>query len=582
MIGLAAPEPNGSARPARIPSASVIPAAACALTIAVVAPVVLATPSSARTIAVPVFVVGAIAVFGVGLSGLARARTRHFDFARGLTVAGLLWVLTALSLSHEPTLYDLGRASQWLVDVAIVYLILSYPSGRLTARTDRGLCAGAALITGLLYLPPALVGHSAGPLVTDRAVPLREALTVGVSLAVAVAVLQHARNTAPLLRLVYAPIALIAVVRALALGLYFPFRYMASTSSALSVLIWAHVLLLPALALAYIAGRLHRRLVAASALERVEHDLGTSSTAAHVTRALADALEDPSLRLLYSYQDGSEQPVASLPPAPAQAPGEQEVTEVASRSGRLAILHAPGLAEDRALVQTVGSYALAVLENDQLINQLRSSRAELAESRAWGVAAIDGERVKIERDLHDGGQQRLIAIAIKLELTAEQLEGHDKASAEMIRALETDIDETIDELRSLARGVYPALLATTGLGEALRAVGRSAALPTTVHADRVGRYRPEIETTVYFSCSEALQNAAKHARGATGVTISAWQDEGLHFQVRDDGAGFELHATPYGTGLSNLRARLAAVGGALRIHSASGQGTTVEGSIPIT
>ena len=109
----------------------------------------------------------------------------------------------------------------------------------------------------------------------------------------------------------------------------------------------------------------------------------------------------------------------------------------------------------------------------------------------------------------------------------------------------------------------------------------TAALPATVRAERIGRYPPEIETTVYFSCSEALQNAAKHAESATGVTISVWQDRELHFEVRDDGAGFDVSTTPLGNGLTNLRDRLAAVGGTITLTSTPGQGTVLGGSIPL-
>jgi signal transduction histidine kinase len=171
---------------------------------------------------------------------------------------------------------------------------------------------------------------------------------------------------------------------------------------------------------------------------------------------------------------------------------------------------------------------------------------------------------------------------VRLELAAAQLGDDDPARAEVIRKLGDEIDATIEEVRSFARGVYPSLLAHTGLGEALRSAGRSSALPTTVHADGLGRYPRELETTAYFFCSEALQNAAKHGRGATGVTISlsAARDE-LHFEVRDDGAGFDVQATPVGTGLSNLRERLASVGGTMTIRSTPGRGTSIEGSIPL-
>ncbi len=170
---------------------------------------------------------------------------------------------------------------------------------------------------------------------------------------------------------------------------------------------------------------------------------------------------------------------------------------------------------------------------------------------------------------------------MKVGLAATTLEGRDPAGAETLHELEHEIDATIDEIRSLASGIYPPLLARAGLGDALRAAALAAALPTTVSADRLGRYSTEVETTVYFSCSEALQNAAKHAASATLVTISVWQDRALHFEVRDDGAGFDVSTTPWGKGLTNLSDRLAAVGGTIRLQSTPGQGTVLGGSIPL-
>jgi signal transduction histidine kinase len=264
-----------------------------------------------------------------------------------------------------------------------------------------------------------------------------------------------------------------------------------------------------------------------------------------------------------------------------EAGARQRVTEVSSGNWRIAVVHDSALAADAPLVRSAGSYALAALENHSLTDELRRSLQDLAESRAGRVAAEQGTRRKIERDLHDGAQQRLVALRVKLELAATALEGRDPAHAGVIRALGEEVDATIDEVRSFARGIYPSLLAQTGLRQALCGASRDAALPTTVHAQRLARYPAEIEATVYFSCSEAMQNAGKHAHGATGVTISVWQDQALHFEVRDDGAGFDLQTTPYGTGLTNLSERLAAVGGTMTIQSAPGRGSVLGGSIPL-
>jgi signal transduction histidine kinase len=577
---------------------------ACVASIAAVVPALLSAPAGTGTTAIVVFVIGDGVLFGLGLSDLVRGRDSRF--ARIVVAAGGLWSFSALATSSQPTLYSVGRVSYWLVNVALVYVLLSYPSGRLTLSIDRALCV-VALIVVMLYLPTALIaqhfpspgvwsrcvsdcpsnafafGHSTPALVRDFVVPLREMLTVAVFLAVPVAVWRHRRNAGTLLRRMYLPIALIAVLQAVTFGIIFAVRHAAPTSTALHVLMWINVFSLPAVGIGCVAGRAYRRLLAANALERVARELRESATASQVSRAVADALEDPSLTIVHSFpgEQGGWVDESGAPAALPRAGAEQEVTEVVNGRWQLAIVHDPALAEHRALVRTAGSYALAALENDHLSAELRSSLEALAESQARSVAAEDRERRKLERDLHDGAQQRLVALRIKLDLAAEQLQDGDPERADVIRALGEEIDATIDEVRSFARGVYPSVLDQVGLVGALRAAGRSSALPVTVRCDGLGRYPSEVETSVYFCCSEALQNATKHARGATEVTILLSADRELHFEVRDDGAGFDVQTTPSGTGLRNLRERLGAIGGTVTIRSTRNQGTSIEGSIPL-
>jgi signal transduction histidine kinase len=152
-----------------------------------------------------------------------------------------------------------------------------------------------------------------------------------------------------------------------------------------------------------------------------------------------------------------------------------------------------------------------------------------------------------------------------------------------VRDLEADVERASEEVRSLAHGIHPPMLAERGIPDALRAAARAAPLPTTVRATRLRRYSPEVESAVYFACMEALQNATKHAIGATGVTISlaGSRDGRLRFEVRDDGAGFRAAEQNGGSGLATLRERLAALGGELAIASAPGDGTRVVGTIPL-
>jgi signal transduction histidine kinase len=215
------------------------------------------------------------------------------------------------------------------------------------------------------------------------------------------------------------------------------------------------------------------------------------------------------------------------------------------------------------------------------LEQLRKQAAELQASRGRLVAAADAERRRIERNLHDGAQQHLVALSVKVRLL-EQFAGRDPERAKALMSqLQQDVGSAIEELRSLAHGIYPPLLSSAGLGIAMSAACRRAPLPVNLDADGVGRHAPEIESAVYFCCLEALQNAAKHAGSGASARVRIWQDEGgLLFEVSDDGAGFETSGHAEGAGLTNMRDRLGAVGGSLRVES-DGHGTQIHGVVPL-
>jgi signal transduction histidine kinase len=267
------------------------------------------------------------------------------------------------------------------------------------------------------------------------------------------------------------------------------------------------------------------------------------------------------------------------------AANDGAVTEIRSGGRLVGVLkHDPWLTEAPALLAAASSYALVVLENERLVTDLRTSLGELAESRARVVAVADRERHRIERDLHDGAQQRLVGLRIQLELAAQRVGRTLPRESEALMELGIGVEDTIDEVRAIAGGVYPAVLAEQGLEEALRGAARRAPVATGVSAHGVSRWPPEIETTVYFACAEALQNAVKHADGAHQIAILLEGREGrLRFEVRDDGPGFRQNGggKPSGAGLLNMRDRVAAIGGELEIVSAPGQGTRVVGSVPI-
>jgi len=197
------------------------------------------------------------------------------------------------------------------------------------------------------------------------------------------------------------------------------------------------------------------------------------------------------------------------------------------------------------------------------------------------LAAGDAERERVAQDLHDGVQQDLTALRIRLGLAAERFGEHGETEASaVLQRFGDDVDDMIDELRNLVHGIYPGLLTSFGLAAALVSAGVRSGLPVTVQANGVRRCRPDVEIAVYFSCRAALDNAAKHA-GLAPVSVELSNSGGaLDFTVCDSGAGFDPAETPVGAGIANMRDRIATVGGTLAVDSAPARGTRVHGSVP--
>ena len=226
------------------------------------------------------------------------------------------------------------------------------------------------------------------------------------------------------------------------------------------------------------------------------------------------------------------------------------------------------------LVRDLASQAGLVLRNVRLVEELRASQRRL-------VTAQDQERRRLERNIHDGAQQQLVALSVKTRLVRDLTPRDPGKAAEMLTQIDAEIQKTLEDLRDLARGIYPPLLVDKGLGAALDAQARRSLVPTTVQAERIGRYPPELEAAVYFSCLEALQNVTKYA-DASSATVTLTQSNGhLTFEVADDGNGFDPEAVSSGTGLQGIADRLSALHGELTIRSEPGAGTRVRGRIEV-
>jgi signal transduction histidine kinase len=337
--------------------------------------------------------------------------------------------------------------------------------------------------------------------------------------------------------------------------------------------------------LADFAGRMAGAYAAEDLLPRMARILAEGTAA---TRA------DVWLKSGEVFHDGAMWPAGAppLPPARATAadvpayPGADRILPVRYEGevlGALSVSKRPGEAltptEGRLLADLAGQVGL-VLKNAGLRDQLLARLEEIRASRLRLVAAQDAERRRIERNIHDGAQQQLVALAIKLSITESMIGTDTEGEREMLAELRQDAAGAVADLRDLARGIYPPLLASKGLVAALEAQASKAPVPTSVAAEGVERYPQDLEAAVYFCVLEALQNVAKYA-GATRAEVRlAASGYDLTFEVTDDGAGFDPGTKAHGTGLQGMADRLYAHGGSLAVRSTPGAGTTVVGRIP--
>jgi signal transduction histidine kinase len=549
--------------------------------------------------------VGAVSVAALIAAALYTWRNDPANrFGRLLLPAGFAAFLTTFGASDNELLYSVGRVSGWLFELLLVYLFLAYPSGRLQTGAEKWIFLVAAAQVVVLWLPTAfLVDHfptpwptcisdcpgnalqvtSSEPGFIESVVrPARELITLGVWIAAAVVLARKLSDSSPATRRGLAPVLSVLIFRLVSVVAFMIARRAGAGDAAMEVISALVLLSVPAALVGFIVGRLQWQLYSARALQSLADD-GGSPTLDALRERLAAALGDPTLEIRYPVADanGGWRNASGRPaPVPDQST-DRCVVSIETREGPLAaIVCDPALEDHRALVEASASWIRAGMERERLTAALNASLRDVEASRRRISAAGASERRRIERDLHDGAQQQLVTLRIQLELVADELERSPHDAARRLRELGPSIDAVIEEVRSLARGIFPSLLADAGLGEALRAAGARATLPVTVEADGL-RYPLEVESAIYFCCLEALQNAAKHA-GASAVSIDLKStDDRLHFAVQDDGHGFDpLDASHNGSGLTNMNDRLAAIGGRLVVESAVGRGTRITGEVP--
>ena len=548
-------------------------------------------------------VLAVLAPIGVGL--YAWCRPPHERFGRLLYLLGVVWFVAILSTASLPLLYSLGRVAGWIAELFLLYLVLSFPTGRLPDRADRALALFGAAIVGLVFLPSALlVGQFPVPSVPTLCVagcpanalnvlgfepawvdtvlsPLRDGLTIVLMIAVIARLAWRVATSSKLLQRTLLPVLVVAIARSAVLAVAVGLRA-AGTDTDITHALAETVLVGSAfVAAAFLLGLLSWRIYVAESLQQLATPVKRHVPTTELQDAIAQALGDPTAEIALPTGEGWIGTDGKPLVAPAPRSG-RTMTEVRDGQRRIAaIVHDDLFAEQTDFVEAVATYSLLSLDNDRLSRTVRTSARELDESRARLAAAADAERRRIARDLHDGAQQRLVALRIRLDLLIESVERDPHAAVEQLRQHSRELGEALDDVRSLAAGVYPPLLADRGLTDALQDVARRSPIPARLKADGIGRYPPQVESAVYFCCLEAMQNAAKHAPDATQLTLSiANGDRGLRFEVRDDGAGFDDSNGHGGAGLVNMHDRLEAVAGIVTVDSKPGEGTRVAGWIP--
>jgi signal transduction histidine kinase len=558
----------------------------------------LVAPARALIVGLPI---------AVGLYTWAGRADERFGLLLVALGGGLF--LTTLAESRDEALYAVGRAAGWLVEVLFVYVILSFPTGRLPGRADRILVGAMGVAALTMFIPrlvladdfdvpspyTSCVGDCPGnpflllgqePAFVDAVMRPGGVVLVFVVMAAVMFRLRHRiRKASPLARRMLILVLAIGVARVGLVGAGLVARQIEpSAGPALEAIAWLIALAVPATAVAFLVGRLRWRLFTGEVLERLADCLRTVPDAPRLRSAFAEAFGDPTIQIAFPAAGAGGWMDSSGRPTTMPAPGSgRSVSEVRDNGTVVAaVVHDEALRASPQLVDAGISMAGVVLDNQRLAAEAEAAMREVRQSRARIAASASRERRRIERDLHDGAQQRLVALRIELELAEDLIRRDPEEGIARLRELEGEVDEALEELRSLAHGVYPPLLADRGLVEALGAAAARYSVAVEVQAHDVVRYPPEVESAVYFCVLEALQNVLKHAVGARHVVVrlDAGMRTELRFSVRDDGAGTPDGAVRAGAGITNMQDRLAAVGGHVAVVSTPGVGTVVRGRVP--
>jgi signal transduction histidine kinase len=511
-----------------------------------------------------------------------------------LVLGGVLWIAGRLQGVASVPVWLAANVANSASQALLLAVLVAFPSGRITSRIAWAIVVfgfvaviGANLTVTLasetrrtpgfegpnpLYVPGIPVALVAS---------LQLATYVGGIAGLAWLVTRYLRASGPTRRtflpLFSAGIAIVVMV----FGCQIPINAGGLTNDQLYTLVTIQIAsfaLLPAA----IAVSVARDRMARGAVADLVVELGETPAPEQLRAALAAALHDPTLEVARwseaeeAYLDADGRPVALT-----DAGSDRGMTYLKSDRGPVAVIvHDPALSDDPALMESVGAALRLAVENERLTDEVRSQLAEVRASRARIVEAADAERRRVERNLHDGAQQRLVALSLALRRAQAQLaDDPDDPAAATLREASDQLRVALAELRELARGIHPAILTEAGLGPALRSLAAESPVPVTLELDLPDGLSSHVEAAAYFVVAEALTNVAKYAEaGRVSIAAGSAGDE-LRVEVADDGRGGADPAS--GSGLRGLDDRVAALGGRLRVRSPLGGGTRVIATLPI-
>jgi signal transduction histidine kinase len=513
-----------------------------------------------------------------------------------MTGVGFAYFLCVLTASEQEAIFTIGLLFSNVFLVVALHMLLAFPTGRLATRGLRRLVGAAYVSSVLLQLAwmlftPEPCFECTGPQPenalaiwdsstgSDLTLILASAMATGLLAAGATVLVRRWRAATQPARRAIGPVLFTGLALVAALTALFAVQAIDSSGTVAEVLSIPALLAFAALPYAFLAGLLRNRWARADTVSELVERL--SAERASLTETLAEAMGDPTLRLAYwlpgaaRFVDGSGRAM-ELPP-------EDDAFRVATlveRDGERvgALVHDRLLSEEPELVSAVVAAASLAMANERLEAELRARLEELSESRARLVEIGIAERQRLERDLHDGAQQRLTALSLQVHVARAKLTSDPEAAGAILDRARDELRLAIEELRELARGIHPAVLTDRGLGAAITGLAARYPMPVQVLTTPLARLPTAVEAAAYFVVSESLANMAKHA-GASHATVRVARQNGhAVVEVHDDGRGGASMES--GSGLRGLADRLAGLDGRLEVVSPPGGGTTVRARIP--